>query len=847
MYTRMPGLDGFRRFPNLRRAGAVTMPLVLLLAALPSGAARPGRVDAQVTPHPAKADELLVVDCLLPGQIRRLGQKLTLLTARRALKTSQRDCEIRGGEYVSYDRANYATALKVWQPLAEQGDATAMTYVGEIHEKGLGVPSDYATAAQWYRRAADKGYARAAVNLGHLYEQGLGVPRDPAQALNLYRRAAGQTSLSFAIAPSAETASELQRLRSEITDLQRQLQGRQQELERTQGELDSARGRLEQRRTEADEERAQVARLRRELEDSRRSATAGRLDLERAVAEREARMAARERDLAEQKRVDAEQRAGAERERAELARLRKELEEARGKERSATAELRDRERAIAEREARFAARERDLAEQRRADAERQRAAAERERAELVRLRKELEESRGKERTATTGLRDLERAIAEREERLRAREHEVAELRFAIDRSEADSAARRTALEREVADLRASLSKLESQSTARREASRPAATQPKTPDAGPVIELIEPELVATRDPGVQSAHLPGPVSTAVVVGRVQSGSRLKSLTVNGREESVDPQNLFKAQVPVRSVEERVRIVAVDAGGRKSTLEFLLIDPSSRRAVGGGDQAARIGLPKGPNPASFGNYHALVIGINEYRLLRPLKTAAIDAQEIARILGSEYGFKTTLLLNASRYEILSALNTLRERLTDRDNLLIYYAGHGQLDELNQRGYWLPIDAEPESSANWISNIAITDVLNAMTVRQLLVVADSCYSGALTRSAIAQLEPGMSEQQLAHVIMSMAQKRSRMVLTSGGLEPVLDGGGGAHSVFAKTFLEVLRSNQGVLPGKDLHRHLQLRVAAQAERAQVSQVPEYAPIRYAGHEAGDFFFVRN
>jgi hypothetical protein len=310
--------------------------------------------------------------------------------------------------------------------------------------------------------------------------------------------------------------------------------------------------------------------------------------------------------------------------------------------------------------------------------------------------------------------------------------------------------------------------------------------------------------------------------------------------------VDQQNLFKAQLAMRTLEEHVRIVAVDRAGRKSTLEFLVLDPGAQRAIAGGDQKVQIGHAK-PGTASFGNYHALVIGINDYRLLPPLKTAANDAREIARVLASEYGFKTTLLVNATRYDILSALNTLRERLSDKDNLLIYYAGHGQLDQLNQRGHWLPIDAEPVSSANWISNIAITDVLNAMTTRQLLVVSDSCYSGALTRSALGQLDAGLTEQQRAQVMMSMAQKRSRMVLTSGGLEPVLDGGGGAHSVFARTFLELLRANQGVLPGQELFSHLRERVASQAERAQISQVPEYAPIKYAGHESGDFFFVRS
>ena len=121
----------------------------------------------------------MVVDCLLPGQIRQLGGKVTYVTARRAVKTAARDCEIRGGEYVSLDRANYATALKVWLPLAEQGDPAAQTYVGEIFEQGLGIQPDPAVAATWYRKAADKGYSRAALNLGTLYEQGRGVSARP--------------------------------------------------------------------------------------------------------------------------------------------------------------------------------------------------------------------------------------------------------------------------------------------------------------------------------------------------------------------------------------------------------------------------------------------------------------------------------------------------------------------------------------------------------------------------------------------------------------------------------------------------------------------------------------------
>src|SRR5262245_10375416 len=204
------------------RAGLVVLPHVLLWHAGCATQEGPTTAPGQTPPVAGKSDDFLVVDCLLPAQVRKLGQQLTFLAPRQPIKTSGRDCEIRGGEYVAYDRANYATALKVWLPLAEQGDAAAQTYVGEIFEKGLGVPADYNAAATWYRRAAESGYSRAAINLGNLYEQGLGVPKDPTQALNWYRRAAGLSQLTFQAAPG-QTSAELRGLEAQVTDLRRQL------------------------------------------------------------------------------------------------------------------------------------------------------------------------------------------------------------------------------------------------------------------------------------------------------------------------------------------------------------------------------------------------------------------------------------------------------------------------------------------------------------------------------------------------------------------------------------------------------------------------------------------------
>ena len=241
-----------------------------------------------------------------------------------------------------------------------------------------------------------------------------------------------------------------------------------------------------------------------------------------------------------------------------------------------------------------------------------------------------------------------------------------------------------------------------------------------------------------------------------------------------------------------------------------------------------------------PLNFGRYHALVIGNNAYTDLSPLKTAMHDASAVAELLRTMYGFTVTLLTNTTRDDIITALDQLRATLTEQDNLLIYYAGHGMLDTSEERGYWLPVNAKLNSRIQWLSNTTITDALKAMAAKHILVVADSCYSGTLVRGIDVVKPPSGGERDT--YLARIAQKRSRTVLTSGGMEPVSDsGGGGEHSVFAKAFLTALQENRDVLDGQQLFNLVRRSVILNA-----SQTPEYTDIRYAGHEGGDFLFVR-
>ena len=232
--------------------------------------------------------------------------------------------------------------------------------------------------------------------------------------------------------------------------------------------------------------------------------------------------------------------------------------------------------------------------------------------------------------------------------------------------------------------------------------------------------------------------------------------------------------------------------------------------------------------------FGSYRALVIGNNSYAHLPKLRTAKNDAEAIASVLEDQYDFKVTRLFDANRYDLVTALNALRGATTDADNVLIYYAGHGILDEEADEGYWLPVDAEAENPANWVSNATIIASLKAMPAKHVMVIADSCFSGKLTRGI--KTKPSTPEY-----LERIAIKRARTALTSGGLEPVADGGGAGHSVFAAAVISALTDNDGVLDGTSLFNAIRRPVMLNSD-----QTPEYADIRKAGHDGGDFLFMK-
>ncbi|WP_169727500.1 caspase family protein [Granulosicoccus antarcticus] len=1151
---------------------------------------------------------MLIVDCLLPGQLRRLGRSITYLTPRRPVKVPTSECEIRGGEYVAYDRANFSTSLKIWLPKAESGDPEAQTYVGEIFEKGLGLQADPVVAASWYQKAADQRFSRAQVNLGYLYESGIGVPQDLVKAMNYYREAAGfdegsleyttalqvanrkqqtldlvsreqdierlnqtvaqleikntelrnrqvelrtqqnninaladetaqqrkrvlelgvSTTSSTSINQSSEklvtaleqldtlnlqlsttesekaellgnlreqqastdslrqkfnasnkelnaanenllaqkqkiskleSASlsggdssaqmlqlqsrltnaqqafekeasktdnlqrtlaqkstllqnqianaesrelslkgELSRLsgnvadtqlsaaqlkneltaqintrQSEVEQLKRQLNNAVRELSVTQAGLENTQGRLgtpspelarantvlqqqnteftqqiaaaiqleESLKTELDrlgsslaDEQIDKARLQRQitaqLQEQTQQAQQLQSQLQRSNSQLEqariqieqggksntsqpAQFAQLQQQLAQQQSTLALQIEGTERQQKqllsdlELMRVRAVDSEAQNK--LLKGEIAQQEMLIASLSTRYeesvsalSAKDSNLGTQQtqiaqlqeelqrvressinstllaRADNKDLQETLNTERETFAALQQEVENLRGKQtgesRTLENQLaaadqteallkRQLESSsdvaeslqqqlMAQQQQyqaQLKEAENEVVAVKGELNRAQderIDAQLKLASLESDlvqqqqmISTQESEINKLQSEVTkAQAQADKPAIEQvPQIVNAGPIIEIIEPDITITRG-GPAMKILSNAAKSFDVIGKISPSNNILSFKIDSTSVDLNDNGVFKYPADVSS--PSLRMVAIDDAGERTDLELQLSQMRSANTTAEQPSSDISGI-------EFGNFHALIIGNNRFENLQNLKTAENDAIAVEALLREKYGFKTKLLLNATRYDMLSALNSMRENLTSEDNLLIYYAGHGEL--ANETGYWLPVDAEPDSDVNWIPNSTITKYVETINAKHIIVIADSCYSGTLSRTSLSRLGKGLTTQQKHNWYETIASAKVRTVFTSGGLKPVLDsvGGSSQHSIFSAAFLNELEtSDEPVVSTYKLFLRVQERVKAEATRLGLEQNPQYSPMQFAGHESGEFLFI--
>ncbi|MEM1178601.1 MAG: protein kinase [Acidobacteriota bacterium] len=379
-----------------------------------------------------------------------------------------------------------------------------------------------------------------------------------------------------------------------------------------------------------------------------------------------------------------------------------------------------------------------------------------------------------------------------------------------------------------------------------QATQPALAPGDAPFTRPAVPQPVPDGPQTLPMPTDPAHYP---ATEVISGEAPTALSLPvdAARVQAPAPTTAPPVAAAPPAPRSSPQGRwlpavaLLLVAIAVGlyfsrGRASHTQTA---PSTAASAGAGDAG------EAPADIFWGSYHAVVIGNNGYSQLPQLESAVIDAQAVADVLERRYGFTVTLVENADRKTLMNSIRAATEDLTGRDNLLVYYAGHGAL--VNRSQYWQGVEAAPGNSAMWISTKhEVASLLDQSSARHVLVVSDSCFAGAVASGELVNPElEGLSEEDR---IRQLATRPSRLVLASGGLAPVLDrGAAGRHSVFAQAFLDALRSNEGPLAASTLFEQVRSQVGASVARLSegVEQEPVLAPMPSKVDQGGELFFV--
>lgn len=238
--------------------------------------------------------------------------------------------------------------------------------------------------------------------------------------------------------------------------------------------------------------------------------------------------------------------------------------------------------------------------------------------------------------------------------------------------------------------------------------------------------------------------------------------------------------------------------------------------------------------------LGAYRALVIGINDYqdKKIPALKTAVNDAREVASLLQTRYGFKVDLLLDrqATRQAIMDKMRDLAANATPDESVLIYYAGHGEIDRVLNDGWWVPADAQGGKSGTYLDNTFVQRVMKGMKARHVLLVSDSCYSGTLFGEARA-LPPLIDDK----FYLNLYNEKSRWGMTSGNKTPVSDSGSEGHSIFAYQLIKALTKNEKpYVTTQEIYSRIAPIIANNSE-----QQPLCSPVRDTGDQGGGFVFV--
>lgn len=301
----------------------------------------------------------------------------------------------------------------------------------------------------------------------------------------------------------------------------------------------------------------------------------------------------------------------------------------------------------------------------------------------------------------------------------------------------------------------------------------------------------------------------------------------------------PQEIKKQEIPVDQQPQNV-----NTASEESATSGLIVtaQPISTPVAGAGRDvelnSAPIGKELGDEYISnLPKYKALIIGVSNYKFagrgLESLENPAKDAGHLYKTLTESYTFDSTdviFLKDPTRHQIIDQLELLASNVGPKDNLLIFYAGHGYYDKQKELGYWLPSDATTASKADWIANSTVKDYLRAINSKHTLLVTDACFGGSIFKTRSVDAYSILR-------IHDLYKDPSRKAITSGNLTEVPD-----KSLFISQLLKKLNDNEDdFLPAQKLFTRIYEPVINNS-----STIPKFGVIQGAGDEGGDFIFIK-
>jgi len=237
-------------------------------------------------------------------------------------------------------------------------------------------------------------------------------------------------------------------------------------------------------------------------------------------------------------------------------------------------------------------------------------------------------------------------------------------------------------------------------------------------------------------------------------------------------------------------------------------------------------------EGTESIDIGKQYLVLIAIDNYKYWLPISGPVKEARKLNEVISYRYYMDEIIELyneNATKSKIIKLFRDLQNRLKVNDSLLIFFSGHGHLDESSNNGFWISVNGglDENKMENWIPNSVIRGLVSNIKAKHILLISDSCYSGELLN-----IYKGTKLTKINNEYLKKAfSRRCRQVLTSSASERVP-----TSSEFAHQLILALKENtKPCIDGLMLFNEIKLGVK--------ETMPLFGELKGTHHQEGAVF----